>query len=72
MGNTAYAPGDVDSQELDILEQSNDKSIKDNLIDKNLSNIISNIEAVQRIPRTTDTAAPKRSSNEEQNNDDMV
>ncbi len=72
MGDTAYTPGDVDSQESDILEESNDKSIKDNLIDKNLSNIISNIEAVQRTPRTTDTAAPKRSSNEEQNNDDMV
>jgi hypothetical protein len=46
MGNTAYAPGDVDSQESDILEQSNDKSIKDNLIDNNFNSIISNIEAV--------------------------
>jgi hypothetical protein len=72
MGDTAYAPGDVDSQELDILEESNDKSIKDNLIDKNFGNIISNMEAVQRTPRTTDAAAPKRSSKEEQNNYDMV
>jgi hypothetical protein len=31
LGDTAYAPGDVDSQELDVLEESNDKSIKDML-----------------------------------------
>jgi NAD-dependent DNA ligase len=72
MGNAAYAPGDVDSQELDILEENNDKSIKDDLIDNNFDGIVSNMEAVQRTPRTTDTAAPKRSSKEEQNNDDMV
>jgi hypothetical protein len=72
MGDTAYAPGDVDSQESDILEESNDKSIKDDLIDNNFDGIISNMEAVQRTPRTTDTTAPKRSPKEEQNNDDMV
>ncbi len=70
MGDTAYTPGDVDSQVLDFLEESNDKSIKDDLIDNNCGDINSNI--VQRTPRTTDTAAPKRSSKEEQNNDDMV
>ena len=72
MGDTAYAPGEVDSQESDILEESDDKSIKDDLVDDNLDSIISNMEAVQRTPHTTDTAAPKRSSKEEQNNDDML
>jgi hypothetical protein len=72
MVNTAYTPGDVDSQELDILEESNVESIKDDLIDDNFDGIISNMEAVQRTPRTADTVAPKRSSEEEQNNDDMV
>ncbi len=72
MGNKTYAPGKVDSQELDILDESDDKSIKEDLVDNNLDGIISNMEAVQRTPCTTDTAAPKRSSKEEQNNDDMV
>ncbi len=72
MGDTAYAPGEVDSQELDILEESKDKSIKNDLADNNLDGIISNMEAVQRTPRTPDTAASKRSSKEEQNNDDTV
>jgi hypothetical protein len=60
MGDTAYAPGEVDSQESDILEESNDKSIKDDLIDDNLDGIISNMEALQRMPGTADTAAPKK------------
>ncbi len=47
MGNTAYALGEVDSQESDILEESNDESIKDNLVDDNLDGVISNMEAVQ-------------------------
>ncbi len=65
MGDTAYARGDVDSQELDILEESDDKSIKDNLIDDNFDSIISNMEAVQMTSHTTDPAAPKRSPKEE-------
>jgi hypothetical protein len=65
MGNTAYTLGEVDSQELDILEESNNESIKDDLVDGNLDGTISNMEAVQRTPHTTDTVAPKRSSKEE-------
>ncbi len=57
---------------MDILEESNDKSLKDYLIDDNLDGIVSNMETVQRTPRTTNTVAPKRSSKKEQNNDDMV
>ncbi len=60
MGDTVNAPREVDSQESDILEESDDKSIKDNLIDNNLEGIISNMEAVQRTQCTADTAAPKR------------
>ncbi len=62
----------MDSQESDILEKIDNKSIMNNLIDKNFVGIISNIKAVPRTPHTTDTAAPKRSSEEEQNNYDMV
>jgi hypothetical protein len=72
MGDTAYALGEVGSQELDILDKSNNKSIRDNLREDNLNGIISNMEAVQRTPCIADTVDPKRSSEEEQNNDDMV
>ncbi len=72
MGGTAYAPGDMDSQESDILKESDDKSIKDDLIDNNFDGIISNMEAVQRTLHTIGPVAPKRSPEEEQNNDDMV
>jgi hypothetical protein len=58
MGDTAYAPGEVDSQELDILDESDNKSIRDDLEDNNLDSIIFNMEAVQRTPRIADTAAP--------------
>jgi hypothetical protein len=50
MGDSAYIPRDVDSQELDILEESNNESIKDNLIDDNFGGIIFNTGAVQRTP----------------------
>ncbi len=62
----------MDAQELDILDEIDDERIRDDLTDDNLDGIISKIEAVQRTPPITDTAAPKRGSEEEQNNDDMV
>jgi hypothetical protein len=61
IGDMAYAPGEVDSQESDILEESDKDSIQDNFVDEDgMGVIIANMEAInnlrvdQGIPRTGD------------------
>jgi hypothetical protein len=49
IGNTAYVPGEVDSQESDILEESEEDSIQDNLVDEDgLGDIIANMDAITK------------------------
>ncbi len=61
MGDTAYAPGKMDSQECDILEESIEDSVQDDFADKDgMGVVIANMEAInnlrvdQGIPRTGD------------------
>jgi hypothetical protein len=61
IGDTAYVPGKVDSQESDILEESDEDSIQDDFADKDgLGVVIANMDAInnlrvnQDIPRTGD------------------
>jgi hypothetical protein len=73
MGDTAYVLGDVDSQELDILEESNEESIEDGLIEDNFGGVISNMKAVQGIPNAIEPIATMtRSVDKEQDNDGIV
>jgi hypothetical protein len=72
MGDTAYVLGDADSQELDILEESNKESIKDGLIEDNFGGVISNIEAVREIPNATEPIGATRMSIDKEQDDNGI